>query len=256
MKRAIVVPDQHFPLESKGAMGCVLKALEIVRPQLFINLGDVGEWEIVSSWKGKQNDLNLTYHLPLIDYEIGEVNEGIDQFDEALDKIKCKQRFILEGNHDNWLNLFVENKVGDHPVLEEYTFEKACYWKERGYKFYEMNRPLKIGKLNFIHGSYTNIYHAKKHLEVYGSNIMYGHCHDVQRHTLTKLDAGTIGSWSIGCLKDMRRHSNKWLRGRLHNWRHAFAIVTWWKNGNFQVEVIEITNGRCFVWGEEITGGS
>ena len=237
-------------------MGCVLKALEIVRPQLFINLGDVGEWEIVSSRKGKQNDLNLTYHLPLIDYEIGEVNEGIDQFDEALDKIKCKQRFILEGNHDNWLNLFVENKVGDHPVLEEYTFEKACYWKERGNKFYEMNRPLKIGKLNFIHGSYTNIYHAKKHLEVYGSNIMYGHCHDVQRHTLTKLDAGTIGSWSIGCLKDMRRHSNKWLRGRLHNWRHAFAIVTWWKNGNFQVEVIEITNGRCFVWGEEITGGS
>ena len=226
----------------------------MVKPRIFINLGDVGEWEIVSHWKTKYNELNLGIHLPLIDYEIGAVNEGIDRFDKVLDKIKCKERYILAGNHDVWLDQFVENRVGSHAVLEDYTFEKACHWKERGYKYYQMNDPLKIGKLNFIHGSYTNVYHAKKHLEVYGANIMYGHCHDIQRHTLSKLDDGTIGSWSIGCLKDMSADANPFLRGRLNNWNHAFAIVTWWRNGNFQVEVVEITDGKCFVWGEQITG--
>ena len=80
---------------------------------------------------------------------------------------------------------------------------------------------------------------------------MYGHTHDIQRHTLTKL-GGTIGAWSMGCLKDMSPENNKWLRGRLHNWNHAVAIVDWFKNGDFKVEVIEIINGKTTLWGKEI----
>jgi len=156
---------------------------------------------------------------------------------------------MLQGNHDEWLDRFVEK----FPYLGDYTFRKACRLDERGYKYYSHNKPLKIGKINFIHGSYATVYHAKKHLEAYGSNICYGHVHDVQRHTLTKLDSGTIAAWAMGCLKDMSREKNKWLRGRLHNWCHAFGIVTWWKNGNFQVEVIDIQNGKACVWGNEIT---
>jgi hypothetical protein len=47
---------------------------------------------------------------------------------------------------------------------------------------------------------------------------------------------------------------NKWLKGRLHNWNHAFGIITWHGNGNFQVETIEIQKGKCFVWGDEVDG--
>ena len=135
--------------------------------------------------------------------------------------------------------------------MKDYTFRKACRWDERGYKYYTYNEPVKIGKLTFIHGAYATTYHAKKHLDCYGENIMYGHTHDIQRHTLTKL-GGTIGAWSMGCLKDMSPENNKWLRGRLHNWNHAFAIVDWFKNGDFKVEVIEIINGKTTLWGEEI----
>ena len=249
-RRAVVIPDQHFPLHDQKAVNVVLKAIKLVEPDIFINLGDVGEWETVSAWryKGKKQP-PLEYQLPLIEEEIGGVNEGIDQFDEVLNLVGCTEKYICAGNHDEWLNAFVEK----YPYMRGYTFHNACRWEERGYKYLPYNKPLKIGKLTFIHGAYATVYHAKKHLESYGENIIYGHVHDVQRHTLTKL-GGTIGAWSMGCLKDMRREKNTWLRGRLHNWAHAFAIVDWFTDGNFRVDVVEIHAGKTTVWGEEIDG--
>jgi predicted phosphodiesterase len=228
----------------------VLKGIKRIKPDIFINLGDVGEWETVSAWRYKGKKLPpLEYQIPLIDSEIEKVNEGIDQIDTVLDEVKCKKRYICAGNHDEWLDAFVER----YPYMDEYTFKKACKWKERGYKYLSYNEPLKIGKLTFIHGAYATTYHAKKHLECYGENIIYGHVHDFQRHTLTKL-GGTIGAWSLGCLKDMSREKNKWLRGRLHNWNHGFAIIDWFKNGTFKVEVVEIIKGRTTLWGDVIEG--
>jgi predicted phosphodiesterase len=248
IKRALVIPDQHFPIHDQKAVDVVLKAIKIVKPDIFVNLGDVGEWESVSAWKYKGKKLPpLEYQLPLIDKEISEVNDCIDQFDEVLDKVGCNVRYICAGNHDEWLDAFVNR----YPYMKDYTFRKACRWNERGYKYYEYNQPLKIGKLTFIHGAYAVVHHAKKHLESYGENIIYGHVHDVQRHTLTKL-GGTIGSWSMGCLKDMSREKNRWLKGRLHNWVHAFGIVDWFKDGAFRVDTVEIYNGKTSLWGKAI----
>ena len=217
----------------------------MIKPDTMINLGDVGEWESVSAWKYKGKKLPpLEYQLPLIDAEIVQVNYGLDLFDEAF---KGDYKYMLQGNHDEWLDKFVEK----YPYMKDYTFRKACKIDARGYKYFPMNEPLKIGKANFIHGAYYNIYHAKKHLESYGQNIIYGHTHDVQRHTATKL-GGTIGSWSLGCLKDMSRENNTWLRGRLHNWQHAFGIIDWFQNGDFRLDVVEIIHGKSTVWGKLI----
>ena len=89
VKRGIVIPDQHFPIHSQEAVNCVLRAIEIVKPDIFINLGDVGEWESVSPWKYKGNRKRppLEYVLPEVEKEIKAVNEGLDQFDEACEKV-------------------------------------------------------------------------------------------------------------------------------------------------------------------------
>jgi predicted phosphodiesterase len=253
VRRGIVIPDQHFPIHSQEAVNCVLRAIELVKPDIFINLGDVGEWESVSPWKYKGNRKRppLEYVLPEVEKEIKAVNDGLDQFDEACEKAGVKQKYMVTGNHDIWLDFFVER----YPYLKDYKFREACKMKERKYKYYGHNEPLKIGKLAFIHGAFATTYHAKKHLETYGENIMYGHTHDVQRHTLTKL-GGTIGAWSMGCLKDMSREKNQWLRGRLHNWNHAFGIIDWFERGTFKVDVVEIVKGVTSVWGEVIDGNA
>ena len=247
-KRAIVIPDQHYPLEDKKAVSVVLQAIEIVKPNLFINLGDVGEWESVSAWKYKKiKRPPLEYQIPFVDEEINLTNKGIDKFDKVLKKVGCDWKIICAGNHDEWLDSFVM----EHPYLEDYTFRRACKWDKRGYDYYIYNEPVKIGKLTFIHGAYTTMYHSKKHLDAYGENIIYGHVHDIQRHTKTDL-GGTKAAWSLGCLKDMSAEKNKWLKGRLHNWNHAFAIIDWFKNGNFKIEVVEIIDGQTTLWGQEL----
>jgi len=242
--RGIIIPDQHAPIYDKQAVNVVLKAIDLVKPDTLINLGDVGEWSSVSAWRYKSKKLPpLEYQLPFVDEEIAEVNSMLDLFD----KFEIEHKYMLQGNHDLWLDNFVER----HPYMSDYTFRKACKIDERGYKYYPFNKVLKIGKANFIHGAYYNIYHARRHLEAYGQNIIYGHTHDVQRHTATKL-GGTIGAWSMGCVKDMSSESNRWLRGRLHNWQHAFGIIDWFSNGDFRLDVVEIIHGKTTVWGQII----
>ena len=252
-QRAIVIPDQHFPFHSEVALNVVVKAMVMIKPQILVNLGDVGEWSSVSPWqyKGNRKRPPLEFVLPQVDKEIEEVNAGLDKIDEAAKKAGIKKKYLCTGNHDIWLDNFVER----YPYLKDYSFNKACKLKDRKYIVYKYNQPLTIGKVTFLHGAYHTVYHAKRHLDAYGSSVIYGHTHDVQSHSLTKL-GGTISAHALGCIKDMSADKNEWLRGRLHNWSHAFGIVDWFTNGDFKVEVVEIHNGKTSVWGKLIDGNA
>ena len=79
VRRAVVIPDQHAPVQDKKAVNCALKIIDEVKPSCFINLGDVGEWESVSSQKyKKKKQPPLEFILPEIDKEIKAVNAMID----------------------------------------------------------------------------------------------------------------------------------------------------------------------------------
>jgi hypothetical protein len=251
IERAIVTPDKHFPIHDEKAISVVCQAIELVKPDTYIDLGDTGEWEHFSShyWKGRSakpmEDL-----IPLLDKDVSDVNAGMDIIDKSLDKVNCKERHFVQGNHEVWLDKFVVR----YPYLKEYTTYNALKLKERGYKYHPYNRKklLKKGKLNFTHGKYVPKYHAFKHLDMYGESIMYGHTHDLQRFTKTTA-GGTISAWSLGCLKDIEADED-WLSGRLTNWNHAFAIIDWFKGGNYKVEVVEIIKGQTSLWGKLIEG--
>ena len=248
---AIVTPDKHFPIHDKKAIKVVCKAIEIVKPDIYIDLGDTGEWEHFSThyWKGR-NAKPMEDLIPLLDKDVKAVNRGMNIIDKSLDKVGCKERHFVQGNHEVWLDKFVTR----YPYLYKYKTENALNIEERGYEYHPYNRKklLKIGKLRFTHGKYTSKYHAFKHLDMYGKSVMYGHTHDLQRHTKTYED-GTISAWSLGCLKDIEANED-WLGGRLTNWNHAFAIIDFYKDGNYNVQIVEIINGKTSLWGELIDG--
>ena len=251
VKRYIVTPDKHYPFEDKKAIGCLIKAIEIVKPSGYIDLGDLGEWESVSHWQWrKKKRPPLEYQLPFVEKEIEQVNLGLDRIDEALDKTNCKEKHLCEGNHDEWLNRFVY----EHPYLGHMRFKRAMKLADRVYVFHPIGKLLKIGKLNFYHGHhYAGIHHTRNHLLRMGANLMYGHHHDIQQCSVTHVD-GPKSAWSIGCLKDMSSNANVWLNNRGHNWGHAFAIVDFFKGGRFTVHVVNIVKGETSLWGEVIKG--
>ena len=251
IKRAVVTPDKHFPLADMAAINCLKQAIEIVKPDIYIDLGDVGEWHGASHWQWKRKKRPpLEYQLPFIDQDILEVNAGMDWIDESLDKVNCKKKYMIEGNHDDWMNKFVD----EHPFLKGYRFKECVKLKERGYKYHPAGKFLKVGNLHFYHGHhFAGTHHARNHLMRLGANVMYGHHHDLQQASVTHMD-GVKSAWSIGCLKDMTEEQNDWLGGRKINWSHAFAIVDFFDKGNFSVNIVQIVNGKASLWGELIKG--
>jgi hypothetical protein len=251
VKRAVVTPDKHFPTADDAAISCVTQAIEIIKPDMYIDLGDVGEWHGASHWQWrKKKRPPLEYQLPFIHQDMDDVNAGMDRIDEALDKAGCKTKHMLEGNHDDWMNRFVD----EHPYLSGLKFKDAVKLKERGYKYHKCGDYLKIGKLAFYHGHhFAGIHHTRNHLLRLGTNVMYGHHHDIQQTSVTHFD-GQKSAWSIGCLKDMSKDENAWLGGRKHNWSHAFAVVDFYNKGLFTVHVVQIINGKTALWGELIDG--
>ena len=248
-KRAVVIPDLHIPLHDEAAVNCVLQAIKIVRPDTIIFLGDVGEFEGASHWKWKKKKRPPTeYILPDINRDIKDVNKVLDEFDKVCNDVKNK--YFLAGNHCEWLTSFVE----ENPFLPEYLPEKALKLKERGYKYYPYGEYLTIGELSFTHGGhFKGIHHARASALGLGVNIAYAHFHDVSRASTATLK-GVHAGFCLGCLKKMDNRSNQWLKGKGVNWGHAFSIVDWYKNGNFRLDLVDITAGRTTVWGREIDG--
>mgnify|MGYP003637844239 FL=1 len=251
VKRVIVTPDKHFPLHSKPAINVLIKTIHKVKPDAYVDLGDLGEWGSVSHWQWKKKKRPpLEYQMPAVDKDIEDVNAGLDIIDNALNEVKCTEKYMIEGNHDEWLDRFVE----ENPYLKGYKFKDALRLKERGYKYYENGKYLKLGKLYFYHGNhYGGMAHARNHLLRLGCNIMYGHHHDLQQSSVTHMD-GPKSAWSIGCLKDMSSEANNFLGNRQTNWSHAFAIVDFFNNGYFTVHILQIINGITSLWGEIIDG--
>ena len=251
VKRVIVTPDKHFPLHDQPSINCLKKTIEIVKPDAYIDLGDVGEWHAFSAWRFKRKKAPpLEYLIDDFDKDVKDVNSGMDQIDESLDKANCTEKYFTEGNHDNWCNMAVEK----YPYIPQYKFANAVNLSGRGYKYVKFGKHLKMGKLYFYHGhQYGGQYHTSNHLRKFGCNIMYGHWHDLQQMSATHMD-GPKSAWSIGCLKDMKEEANSWLDNRRINWAHAFAIVDFYAKGLFTVHIIQIINGKTSLWGELING--
>ena len=128
VRRAIVTPDKHFPLHDKKAINVVCQAIEIVKPDTYIDLGDTGEWEHFSThyWKGR-NAKPMEDLIPLLDQDVSDVNEGMDTIDKSLDKAGVKEKHFVQGNHEVWLDKFVVR----YPYLKQYLTYNALKLKDR-----------------------------------------------------------------------------------------------------------------------------
>ena len=252
-KRGIITPDKHFPLHDQPAINAVCKAIKIIKPDFYIDLGDVGEFESVSHWQWKRKRRPpLEYQLPKVYEDLGKINEGMDYIDRALDKAGGKERHFCEGNHEMWLNSFSE----ENPYLQGLRVKDALLLEQRGYEYHPNGEYVKIGKLWYYHGNhYAGIQHTRNHLLRLGCNVMYGHHHDLQQTTATQMD-GPKSAWSIGCLKDMSHEANNFMGRRKSNWAHAFAVVDYFQSGNFTVHIVNIIDGVTSLWGKVIDGNA
>jgi hypothetical protein len=228
-----------------GAEAAALASLEIIKPDTFVNLGDCGEFNSLSSFKGVKSTLpDMLDHLH---EDVLAANEGLDKWDSVLDKIGCKERHFIQGNHEERLDRLTDEIP--HLVKAGYTTKGLLRLGERGYKYHPYGTYVKFGRLNIVHGGhFATKNHAAQTLVNCGKSVLYGHFHSMAVARMSSLD-GDIGAWCVGCVAKLSARFNK---GRPVGWAHGFATVHVRANGDFQVTVHDIIKGRVNVWGREV----
>jgi len=249
MRLAVILPDIHHPYHDKACMNAVFSFLKDYGKKLswLILNGDAMDCETVSHWmKDKAREL-----------EGKRVKKDYKSFDEEIltplensVSPSCKKVYMI-GNHEDW----IDQAISKTPALEGYyEVGTNLNFKERGWIEVPLNGSYNLGHLTVLHGLYTNKYHAAKTLDIFGGkSIVYAHTHDKQSHTkVTPLEIKDVHeAVSIGCLCNRNPTYGK---NKPNKWVHAFGIVYIMPDGQFNLYVPNIINGK-FIWNGKIYGG-
>lgn len=238
--------DIHYPHENKRAMKAVFDFIADMKPEILVLGGDQLNMESVSHWatnllrQRENNRIVQTY-----DSFNSEVLKPLEKLSHWTEKV------WIQGNHENWAEQYIDL----HPELEG-LIEPEGYLqiKKRGWKFIDLNRSYKVGKLAITHGLYVNEFHAKKTLMTWGESqcIFYGHKHDISAYSAVYRggDGFPRMAQSCGCLCDM---NPDYMKNRPNNWSHGFLYFTIRPDGKFTALVIPIING-VFSFGRKTYG--
>ena len=241
MQKWLVIPDLHWDgrEELHPSYLLVKKFAKSFKPDGIVFLGDLFDFAYISSFN-KELLKTISGKTFIADYDLG--NKELDYWQKLAKKI-----IIRQGNHDRRVDIVVDK----NPILEGMIeVEKNLDYKGRKVEYYkETDMPTQLGNVYFIHGWYTNIHHAKKHVEKMAGNIIYGHTHQVMSHTLI-LPAFNkeISAWSMGCLTDK---NPEWRRGVPTAWAHAFGILYLDDDDNFNLYTVRIIDYK-FIWDNHI----
>ena len=237
MRRGIIISDRHHDEKEEfhPAYLLVKQFAKEWNPDFVVDLGDTLDLSYFSSFN--KEDVSL----------LGNCNWEKDvellrrEDDEWLEI--CSDFTRLQGNHD-----YRAEKMGDKiPAFRQsLDYEWRFNVAKNGIKYVrELDQPLRVGKLNLLHGWWCNKYHAAKHVAEYSGNCCYGHVHKFQSESkVLHAQDKAIMAQSLGCLCDL---NPEWLRGRPANWQHGFGIVYLQDNGNFNLYGVTIVDG-IFIW--------
>lgn len=237
-----VLPDAHYPYHNKELMQKVFKMIKDNNPAGVVISGDWLDLFTLGSYNA--NSLGLLRDITLTEeYESGL--KGIQELEKVLSQ--DAKRVFIWGNHEDRyfrvLNSKDNAKFGDelqHPntalKLKHYGYEVLENWKDDFYT---------VGDLDIMHGMYTSVHVAKKHLEMHGRSVMFGHTHRVQTH-FTAHEA----AFNIGCLADLSNKAFGYMpRMQRENWSNGLAAIHV-IDGKSYVTMITLRNNKLIFNGK------
>lgn len=180
----------------------------------------------------------------------------LDPIQENLPKTATK--IWIDGNHEHFAEQLVERQPELQGLIENH---KVLDLEGQGWKYIPCGEGYKLGKLLFIHGEQlTGIgnqapqAHARKAVDVYAGNVIFGHVHNPQ--TFTKiLPYNKKDKWQGICAPILGSTNPGYLRNRPSAWLNGFVVVETMEGGNFNAYSIVVSEGK-FSFGGVLYGGT
>lgn len=232
IRPVVVLPDPHVPKQDPRTDAAVRSYITDNAWAEWVCLGDLNDFDAINYHTRSQ--IRKIYGKT-IRRQYDASNDYLDLHAAAVNGAKMT---LIEGNHDFW----IERYIDEFPQLEgSLEVSTELRLEERGINWvrsWSKGATHRIGHATFIHGEYTNKYHAAKTVQAYGTNVIYGHAHDVQSHAVErKGDNATVMGQSLGCLC---LYDQDYMRNKPNRWQQAFGVYYFLPNGYFTQYVVRI----------------
>jgi hypothetical protein len=234
----------HAPFHNKRFVDAVLTMAK-ERSQEFSGLVLNGDFLDMNTLSAHDSG-NMPIEGVNLGWEYEKGNELLDQFDDIFDgKIKG----YINGNHeDRYYRTIL--KPDHYKMTGELRSPAAALGlHKRGYNYFEdwKNDYITLGNdLQVIHGIYMNEHVAKKHADVFQTNMMFAHCHRIQTYHSQN------SAYAIGAGADFSHQVFNYAnRAMKMPWNNGCAVVTIDDEGDHHVEVIKFKGNKMFYNGKQ-----
>jgi hypothetical protein len=250
-KRSFTTPGKylvlgcvHAPFYNERFIGGVLNMLR-QNSQDFTGLVLNGDYLDMNTLSAHDSG-NMPIDGITLGWEYEQGNQLLDNFDEIFHN---KDKVFIYGNHEDRYNRAIL-KPDYHKMTGELRSPAVALGLEkRGFNCFRNWKDdyITLGNdLEVIHGVYTNEHVAKKHVDVFQTNIMFAHCHRIQTYH------GQNSGYAIGGGANFDHlvfdYAN---RGMKMPWNNGCAVVTVDDEGDHHVEVIKFKANKVFYNGKK-----
>jgi predicted phosphodiesterase len=226
--------DPHFPYHDINAITLAIRYGQEKGCKDFVFLGgDVHDNKDLSKFSK--------------DPDVRKYKEELDDVKIFLDVLQraFPQALIIykKGNHELRTDNFLIRKAPELWGLKEFIWDEYLGLRARGILSVPDDVPLRVGKLNIIHGhelrgSSTVVNPARGVYMKAMECMLTGHWHRSAMHTETSFSRRFDASWSVGCLCNL---SPDWCR--INKWNQGFCTLE--VDGNdFTIKNERIIDGK------------
>lgn len=234
--KLFIYGDVHAPYHDKKVVSCMLKAMDVFKPDMVIDLGDFFDCYAVSSFRKDPR------RETRIKDEVGAAEPVLRDIEAAAKKADLLR---LKGNHEVRLDTLLE-QPSHHALHGAVTLEQLCpvdKWGVIGYEDYA-----KIGKVIYTHDlGFSGKYALTQSLHEAAHSVVIGHIHRMGSWIEGDLRARHRVSWSFGWLGDVKKvdfmHKLKVAR----HWCHGFGVGHMAPDGTTWFSGVPIIRGKALV---------
>lgn len=229
--KALVLSDIHIPYHDLGALEPAIEVGKARDIDTVLLNGDTADFFSCSFWEKDPRERDLA----------GEI-KTVKEFLAYMRQTFPKARIIFKlGNHeDRWVR-YLSVKAPELLGVADFELKNVLGFDAVGVEQVAELRPIRLGKLNVIHGheykfSISNpVNPARGFFLRAKTHVLGGHLHQSSQHSEKNLEGKVVSAWSTGCLCDLHPDYSP-----LNNWSHGFAIVEVCIDGRFEVSNLRV----------------
>jgi predicted phosphodiesterase len=198
-KSVLFISDLHIPFLDFHAYELAKRIIVDIKPEVCVLGGDLIDFYSVSSWT-----VNMSAGI-----DVGkELSSAIDILQELRDLMPKAEFYYIQGNHEERFQKYILKRADRLAPLLNWRLSVQELLGLGKFKIEYVTRPLKIGRLFFIHGHEKKargqvVHIALNMLRYFKRNILFGHFHKFDVFYDTELEGSINGAYVNGCLCDL-----------------------------------------------------